>query len=476
MKPLKTIVTDYLLPPHEEFSLRQNSDNFLDYIRERGITVLLRLCVLLGAFAVFVGSVAAWQQQNWAALILGTLAYVGVLALAINRQIHYKVRSLVLIIFAYTYIVFSLFNELNEFSFVPLFAFVVMTALLTGRRGGMIAFLLSLATIFWVNWRITMGQITLTQYESSLFAPFSTVLATYTDWIFYGGLFLFTIWIYFDGFTIIWKRENEAMRLLAKERDRLETAVTREQALLEQLTQAHQREIELSRMKSQIITTVSHEFRTPLTVINNSVELLTNYYDKFDAEKRAAIQERINDSVYYLTGLLQDASLVNKAYSQGFQANMVSLPLNGLGQRLNKDLLQESNDPPNVIVQYDANDETAVCLDYDFTFRAIFSFLSNALKYSPPSEPILIKIQLDEQLSIAVTDTGIGIAPDELQQIWELFYRGSNATSKHGLGFGLYLTKRLAQAMDGSVTAVSSGLNQGSTFSIHIPQKNLLTN
>jgi signal transduction histidine kinase len=354
---------------------------------------------------------------------------------------------------------------------VPLFAFVVMTTLLIGRWGGLVAIFVSLGTILWVNWRLTRGDLILTQFMSAFSAPFSAVLTVYTDWIFYAGIFLFTFWMYFDGFNLAWERENRAMRLLYEERDRLAEAIAREHDLLEQLSQAHQKEIELSRLKSQIITTVSHEFRTPLTVINNSVELLTNYHHKFDVKKREAIQQRIDESVYYLTGLLQDTSLVNKAYTQGFQAHPISMPLNGMAQRLKKDLLQEANDPPNVIVQYDKEDDTAVCLDYDFTYRVVFSFLSNALKYSPPSESIVMSLKLADQLTISVSDAGIGIDPEEAHQIWELFYRGRNTFNQGGLGLGLYLAKRMAQAMDGSVTAVSPGLDQGSTFTLQIPHQ-----
>ena len=471
MKSFAQRLKDLFFPPLREFSFRAHSNVFLDYIRERVITVLLRLCVLFGSISVFVGSVALWQEQNWEGIILGNLSFLGVLFLALRRQIHYKIRGAVLIILAYLFVFFSLANELNEFSYVPLFAFVVMTTLLTGRWGGVVAILISLGTLLWVNWRLTVGDVTLSQFMPGFNAPFSVIFTVYTDWIFYAGIFLFTFWMYFDGFNLAWERENRAMRLLYEERDRLAEAIAREQALLAQLSQSHQQEIELSRLKSQIITTVSHEFRTPLTVINSSVELLTTYHDKFDAKKREAIQQRIDESIYYLTGLLQDTSLVNKAYTQGFQANPISMPLNSMAQRLKKDLLQEVHDPPNVVFQYDREDDTAVCLDYDFTYRVVFIFLSNALKYSPSSEPIYIKLALAKQLTISVSDAGIGLAPEEAQQIWELFYRGSNTLNQGGLGLGLYLAKRMAQAMDGSVTAVSPGLDQGSTFSLHIPYR-----
>ena len=471
MQSIITTLQNLFFPPLEEFSLQASTANVLDHIRERVVTVLLRLCVLFGLISVSVGTIALWSTRDWTGILIGNIAYICIIFLAVNRKIDKKWRSAIFVLIAFAYLFLNILKGINEFSFIPLFAFVVLTTLLLGRRGGLFAFMVSIATILFANWQSSIGELNFVPQLIHFVDPFALFLSVYTDWTFYVGIFFFTIWVYFDGFNIAWKREQRATSLLAEERDRLAMAFTREQELLEEISQAHQREIELSRMKSQIITTVSHEFRTPLTVISNSVELLTRYVDNFDSTKQEIIHRRIDDSIEYLAELLQDASLVNKAYSQGFQANMVSLPLNGVGQRLKKDLLQETNDPANVFFEYDEQAETAVCLDYDFVYRAILIFLANALKYAPETSPIEVKLALEQYLTISVCDEGIGIPPEELQQIWELFYRGRNASEKRGMGLGLYVAKRLVQAMGGTVTAVSPGPNQGSTFTIQIPSK-----
>lgn len=479
MTHIQHILKKLLLISELEFSLQTDTSQILSAIRERIVTVLLRLCALLGLIAVSIGSWAAWQEQNWTGILIGNLALIAVLWLAIHRQINYRIRSIALVIIAYLYLSLSFGQEITEFSFAVLFAFVVMTTLLLGQSGGAVAFALSLVTIFFVNWGLSIDLLQFAPDLAGLSGPLPAILMVYTDWIFFVGIFFFTIWTYFDGFRIAWEREMEATTLLAEERDRLKQAVAREQALLEELHQTHQREIELSRMKSQIITTVSHEFRTPLTVIGNSVELLTRYADKFDQTKREAIHQRIYDSINYLTELLQDASSVNQAYAKGFQASMMTLPFNGLAQRLKKELLQGCNDPANVRFRYDADLETAVRVDYDFVHRTAFIFLSNALKYSPESSPIEVMLRLDDQLTVAVCDHGMGIPNGDAQQIWELFYRGHNAANRPGMGLGLYLAKQLVQAMGGTVTAVSPGPNLGSTFSLQIPQsipQTVLTN
>ena len=474
MKKLPYILR-FLLPPLKEFSPTAATGDILAYVRERVVILLIRACIMLGFPAVLIGSIAAWQSQNWFSIIIGNIAYFTVVLMGLNKRVHYRTQSYALVGVAYLYLFGHLYTELSVFTLVPLFSFVVMTTLLLGRRGGLTALLISLFSILIMNVRFNAGATEPTAGLEPFSSSFWQIAAIYVDWSFYTGIFLLVIWYFFDGFAIAWKRETEALSLLAAERNRLTEAFAREQKLLEELNQAHEREIELSRMKSQIITTVSHEFRTPLTVISNSVELLTRFADSFDEAKQQTIHKRIDDSIDYLTELLRDASLVNKAYSQGFQANIDSIPFNALSQRLKKDLLHKTHDPQNVSFEYDEADDTAVCLDYDFTYRSIHIFLTNALQYSPKASPITVKLQHNDQLTISVTDAGIGITPEETGQIWELFYRADNALDKQGMGLGLYLAKRLAQAMDGTVTAVSPGLNQGSTFTLYIPQQKLLS-
>lgn len=458
-------------PPLPEFALQTDTANVLDYIRERVVTILLRLCVIFGFLSVSVGTVSLWIKQDWAGILIGNIAFICIIFLAANRKIHHRLRSAAFVSVAFAFLFLNLVKGLTEFSLVPLFAFVVMTTLLMGRRGGVYAFIISVLTLLFINWRLSIGELPYERTIVTFSDPLFSLLSLYTDWLFFVGIFFFTTWIYFDGFNIAWQREQRATRLLAEERDRLAEAFAREQALLEQLSQAHQREIELSRLKSQIITTVSHEFRTPLTVINNSVELLTRYGDSFSTAKREEIQKRIENSVYALTDLLQDASMVNKAYSQGFQANMARLPFNGMSQRLKKDLLQATGEPANVVFEFNKQDETAVCLDYDFLYQAVFSLLTNALKYSPPDASVHILLVQQGELIVSVRDHGVGVAPEDARRIWDPFIRGGNVTDKQGLGLGLYLAKRLIQAMEGTVTAVSPGLDQGSTFTIQIPAK-----
>ncbi|MCA9918405.1 MAG: hypothetical protein KC445_10665, partial [Anaerolineales bacterium] len=114
--------------------------------------------------------------------------------------------------------------------------------------------------------------------------------------------------------TAAYRVQNEQLEeAVATRTSALENSLTREQLLAAKLTVALESEMQLSEMQSRIITVVSHEFRTPLSVIMSSSDLLQNYYERLGEERRETVHQRIRDSIFYLTGLLQDVTMVDKA-------------------------------------------------------------------------------------------------------------------------------------------------------------------
>ncbi len=101
--------------------------------------------------------------------------------------------------------------------------------------------------------------------------------------------------------------------------------------------------------------------------------------------------------------------------------------------------------------------------------RVLVNLLSNALKYSPPeSEVVLGAAPAPEGVAIAVTDRGVGIAPEDQAHIFDRFFRARGARRPEGLGLGLYIARLLVEAHGGTVSA-ESGLGQGSTFRVVLP-------
>ena len=110
--------------------------------------------------------------------------------------------------------------------------------------------------------------------------------------------------------TAAYRVQNEALEAaVATRTSALEESLSREQQMAEKLALALELETELGELQSRIITVVSHEFRTPLSVINSSSELLQKFYDRLPEDRREAAHVRIKDSVFYLNDLLKDVTI-----------------------------------------------------------------------------------------------------------------------------------------------------------------------
>lgn len=469
--PFYEALKNIFFPRLKNITSESKLRDVLEEIRETIVTTLLRVCAIFGVPAVFFGSIPLYQEGVWGELIVGNVSLLVIIYLAIRKDINYQVRSITLVALAYLFLISSFWGQYDELGLANLFAFVVMTTLLLGRKGSIVATMLSLGTIFFLYWQSAADRLVF----RTLFTPYLespvNFWATITSWIFYVGIFLFTMWVYFDGFQLAWERERESSNLLQQEKDRLAQALEREHLLLQELEKSYQRESDLSQLKSKIITTVSHEFRTPLAIINTSVDLFVQYGSKITPQKQRNLKKRIYDSVFYLTDLIQDISLIDTANTEGISIVPTSYRFTSLCHSLELNISAELGRPPNLTFQYDRKINKGLWIDYNHLQQVLLNLVVNALKYSAESQMITVRFSYPaQQLKIEVIDKGIGIPPEDIEHIWEMFYRGRNVQSRRGLGLGLHIVKRIVIAMGGQITAASAGENQGSSFTIIIPQ------
>jgi C4-dicarboxylate-specific signal transduction histidine kinase len=246
---------------------------------------------------------------------------------------------------------------------------------------------------------------------------------------------------------------------LANEKDKKYAAI---------LEKTLEKEKELQVFKSNIITTISHEFRTPLTSILSSTELINRYSDKWSKEKRKEHVDRIEMSVDYITKMLNDTLTINQTESgqTSLNSESVDLPL------LIKDCICEFQkltiDSQEIVFDFDSN-ENNFQLDKKQMYLIVSNLLSNALKFSPISSKVEIRLIVKSMdFIIEVSDHGIGILQEEKDKIFNKFFRGTNAKNIPGLGLGLSILKRAVDLHRGEIS-VSSELNIGTTFNIRIP-------
>jgi len=271
--------------------------------------------------------------------------------------------------------------------------------------------------------------------------------------------------------TAAYRVQNEALEAAVAARTQaLEQSLVREQRLGEKLALALEAETRLGEMQSRIITVVSHEFRTPLSVINSSSEILRQYYDRLPPERREAAHQRINDAIFYLNDLLKDVTLVDKAQRARIQPSYQSFAFNELCQQLIKRINREVSDASRLQFHFVPELKTAVQTDFNLLEQIVNHLISNALKYSAEETDVHVHFWVDGmQICLEVRDSGIGIPLAEQAKVCDLFYRGSNVDERRGLGLGLFIVQAIIQLMQGSLHLSSKGNGQGAVFEVSLP-------
>ncbi len=271
--------------------------------------------------------------------------------------------------------------------------------------------------------------------------------------------------------TAAYRLQNEELEGAVKARTAdLEKSLARERHLAEQLTQALETETQLGELRSRIITVVSHEFRTPLSVIYSSTQLLHKYYDKLPQARRDAAHQRIEEAIFYLNDLLKDVTLVEQAQRERIQPAYQTFAFNELCQKLSEAIMRESNQPQRVSFAYAATVAAPVQTDLMLLEQIAGNLVSNALKYSGTTSPVQVRFWFHEaQFVVEVQDQGIGVPLPEQEKVFELFYRASNVDERRGLGLGLFIVQAISKMMQGHVTLLSQGQGHGATFQVYLP-------
>jgi PAS domain S-box-containing protein len=269
-----------------------------------------------------------------------------------------------------------------------------------------------------------------------------------------------------------------------------EGIVTRIAGLAEDITERKQaeteilnalaKEKELSDLKSRFVSVTSHEFRTPLTTIMSTAELLEHY--EWTKQEEIEQLQLIQDAVRQMLQLLEDILLIGTADAGQLRFNPEPLELNEFCQHLVSQIEQGANS------KLTANEETnlnpasinliclerafLVCMDKKLLRQLLFNLLSNAIKYSPSGGTIELKLTSQgEQAIFQIQDQGLGIPKEDQPRLFEFFHRAKNVGAIPGTGLGLAIVKQCVDIHGGSIT-VDSDVGRGTRFTVTLPLKN----
>jgi signal transduction histidine kinase len=240
-----------------------------------------------------------------------------------------------------------------------------------------------------------------------------------------------------------------------------------------EVTLAYEQQRKINDLKDQFLMNVSHELRTPLMILGGSLELLDEYHEHLEVEKRSHLLREALDSQGELVELVNRVLDAANVIGEIPQAQCEVVAVQSLLQEVLRHLA--SDDVETYMISLQVPDQLTVWADPQFLRQILRNLLSNVFKYVPGQTEICIKaVQADPSspIYLSVQDAGPGIPPEELPLLFEKFVRLKRdlAGSKRGTGLGLYICKRLVEAMDGSIWVESSGLvGEGSRFYVKLP-------
>jgi PAS domain S-box-containing protein len=244
--------------------------------------------------------------------------------------------------------------------------------------------------------------------------------------------------------------------------------ITQRKLAEESMARSLEKEKELSELKSRFVSTVSHEFRTPLASIFSNTQLLHRYHTKWEEEKKNLSFRRIYESVNLMTGMLENVSLIGKEQNGRFTFRPEVINLNEFVKQVVDEshlTLSESN---RVELSIEDNFER-VLIDQILLRHILINILTNAIKYSKGGPLVIFNIRTVKRfIEFYVKDSGIGIPAKELNKIYDPFFRASNSEDYSGTGLGMAIVKQCVDTHSGKIS-VKSVINKGTIVKVLLP-------
>jgi signal transduction histidine kinase len=214
------------------------------------------------------------------------------------------------------------------------------------------------------------------------------------------------------------------------------------------------------------LDSVAHDLRTPVTRIRGVAELALRA-DQGPDGSRQALADCVEESDQLLT-LLNTLMDISEAETGALKLKLELVNVSDLVEDT-VDLYRHVAEEKRIVVATAAAPNLWLTADRSRLRQVLANLLDNAIKYTAPSGRVEVKAQQQAgTVLISVTDTGIGLTPDEVPRIWDRLYRGDQSRSERGLGLGLSLVRAVVQAHGGE-SEVSSAIGIGSTFTISFP-------
>lgn len=234
-----------------------------------------------------------------------------------------------------------------------------------------------------------------------------------------------------------------------------------------------QTEKKLHTQMSRVIADISHQINTPLTNLKLYSEFLNN--ENLHYEKQIKFIKNIQTQTEKIEWLVKNIIKMSRLESGIIKLNFT---YNSLSQTVINavDEISLKAEAKSIDIVFESSQDIFLYFDKKWTEEAVFNILDNAVKYSSNNSKITIKLSKYELFSrIDIVDKGMGIKREDINKIFQRFYRGYNSSNEDGFGLGLYLSREIVKKHGGYIK-VKSELGKGSMFSIFIYNKLVIDN
>lgn len=226
----------------------------------------------------------------------------------------------------------------------------------------------------------------------------------------------------------------------------------------------------LSQLKNRFISLISHEFRTPLTTIMLSTDLLKRYSFGWDEIEKNKHFDRIQNTILNMTKMLENVTTLSKIESKEIDLVPERINLIQFAQAMAETASINIQSDLKIDLEHNSKYEEIIS-DENLLGLSLINIIYNSIRFTKDNKPVKMEIDINESLAkIKISDSGVGINEKDLQYITQAFYRGDNAINIPGYGLGLAITEKALEIIGGSLD-ISSTLNLGTCVSISIPRK-----
>jgi PAS domain S-box-containing protein len=257
------------------------------------------------------------------------------------------------------------------------------------------------------------------------------------------------VWVWDRGKVTEWSPDGKPLRMLGTHTD---------------ITEKRQ----MAEIKSRLVSMASHEFRTPLATIRLAAELLSTRRDQMGESGIQRALETILSTTDYMTGIVTDVLDLSTITRDGLTVALSEFPLGDFLRRIAADFQAAQPGPATLTVEWDGSPVTCTGISA-LLQRAVNNLLDNAVKYSPPGAPVVLRLRQEGRSAlIQVEDHGMGIPEEEEAFLNDPFFRASNTTGIPGTGLGLAIVAEAMQRMGGKIEYAKRD-GGGSIFTIRLP-------